>query len=65
MPQPPKISAIFQKKHEGEVAISLEGKVIAVGKNAVVAFKKAQKKVPNLEEEEFLISRIHHKYLAA
>jgi len=65
MPQAPKISAALQKNHSGEVAISLNGKVIAVGKTSTEALKKAKKKVPDIEEKEFLVSRIHHKYIAA
>lgn len=60
----PKISAVLQKEHPGEVAISLNGKIIAVGGNSVVALKKAKKIVPNIEDREFLVTRIQHKYLA-
>ena len=60
----PKISAAFQKKHSGEVAISLGGKVVAVGTNSVAALKKAKKVVPDIENEEFLVIHIHSKYLA-
>lgn len=61
----PKISTAKQKQHKGEVAISWNGKVIAFGKNSVEALKKAKKVMPNIEEKEFSVSRIHHKYLAA
>ena len=60
----PKISAALQKKHTGKVAISLDGKIIAVGKTTMTAFKKAKKNMPDIENKEFLVSRIHHKYLA-
>lgn len=65
MIKPPKISAVSQKKHQGEVAISLNGKVIAFGKNAIKALEKAKIKIPDIEKEEFAISKIHYKYLAA
>ena len=64
MIKPPKISAVLQKKHQGEVAISLNGKVIAFGKNAVKALTKAKSKMPDIEKKEFAVSKIHHKYLA-
>lgn len=64
MVKAPKISAVFQKEHTGETAISLDGKIIAVGKNSVEAFKKAKKIIPQIEEKEFLVTRIQHKYLA-
>lgn len=60
----PKISAVLQKEHTGEIAISLDGKVIATGENSVVALKKAKKVLPQIENEEFLVTRIQHKYLA-
>lgn len=64
MPKSPKISAVLQKEHRGEVAISLRGNVVAVGENSVIAFKKAKKVIPNIETEEFVVTRIQHKYLA-
>jgi len=60
----PKISAVVKKKHAGEVAISMNGKVVAVGKNSVEALKKAKQVDPNIEDKEFLISRILSKYIA-
>lgn len=60
----PKISAVLQKEHSGEVAISIDGKIIATGNNSVVALKKAKKIVPGIEDREFLVTRIQHKYLA-
>ena len=65
MLQSPKISSFLQKKHQGEVAISLHGKVLAFGKNAIKALKKAKTKDPDIEKKEFASSKIHHKYLAA
>lgn len=64
MPKSPKISAVLKKKHSGEVAISLRGKIIAVAENSFEAFKKAQKVIPSIGEKEFVVTRIHHKYLA-
>ena len=60
----PKISAVLQRQHTGEIAISLDGKVIATGENSVVALKKAKKILPQIENKEFLVTRIQHKYLA-
>ncbi len=60
----PKISAVLQKQYTGKVAISISGKVVAVGENSVAALKKAKKIVPQIENEEFLVTRIQHKYLA-
>lgn len=66
MVKPPKISKNLEKKHRGQVAISLEnGKVVAFGKTSMAALKKAKKIIPNIEDKEFVISRIHHTYLAA
>lgn len=61
----PKISAAIQKKHPGETAVSLNGKIIAIGKNSVDAVQKAKKTIPDIEEKEFLISHIYPKYIAA
>ena len=61
----PKISAVMAKEHSGKVTISLNGKIIAIGKNSVEALKKAKKKDPDIENKEFLISRIQPKYIAA
>lgn len=65
MPIVPKISSALKRDHQGEVAISLEGKIIAIGKNAIEALKKAKKIMPTIEDEEFLVSRIKPRYLAA
>jgi hypothetical protein len=64
MPKSPKISAVLKKEHSGEVAISLHGKIIAVAGNSFESFKKAQKILPTIGEEEFVVTRIQHKYLA-
>lgn len=60
----PKISAVLHKQHTGEIIISLDGKIIAIGKNSLAAFKKAKKILPQIEDKEFLVTRIQHKYLA-
>lgn len=66
MPESPKISAALAKKHACETAISLlNGRVVAFGKNAVEALRKAKKIMPNIENEEFVISRVHGKILIA
>ena len=65
MPITPKISALIKKQHRGEVAISLEGKIVAIGKNSIQALRKAKKAMPDIEGKEFLVSRIQPKYLVA
>jgi hypothetical protein len=65
MPQVPKISSALQKNHTGEVAISLDGKVIGLGKTSTEALKEAKKKIPDIENKEFVVSRIQPKYIAA
>lgn len=65
MVKPLKISAALQKEHASETAISLDGKVIATGKNSVIALKRAQRVLPNIDEKEFLVSYIYPKYVAA
>lgn len=65
MVKPLKISAALQREHASETAISLNGKVVATGKNSVIALKKAKRVLPNIEEEEFLVSYIYPKYVAA
>ena len=65
MPTAPKISAVMQKEYQGQTAISLDGKVIAFGKNAIDALKKAKEIVSDIENKDFAISRIHGKYLEA
>lgn len=61
----PKISAAIRREAEGEVAISLNGKIIATGKTSVLALSKAKRIDPQIEKKEFLISRIYPKYVAA
>lgn len=61
----PKISAALRRNYEGQVAISLNGKVIATGKTSLIALKKAKKVDSQIEKKEFLISRIYPKYIAA
>lgn len=64
MPITPHISATIKKEHPGEVAISLGGKIVAIGENSIKALIKAKKIMPDIEKKEFLVSRIHPKYLA-
>ena len=54
----PRISRKDEKNHQGETVISLDGKVLAFGKTPTIAFKKAQKIVPDLNDKEFLVFRI-------
>lgn len=65
MVKTPKISAALREKHKGKVVISLDGKVIALGKTTTSAYHNAKRKMPDIEDKEFLVSRIHSKYLAA
>lgn len=62
---PPKISANMQKKHKGDTVISLQnGKIVAFGKDPRIALKNAKKVIPDIDNIEFVVSRIHHTYLA-
>jgi hypothetical protein len=65
MVKSPKISAAIQKEHTGQTAISLNGKIIGIGKDSIDALKKAKLKMPDIENTEFLISHIYPKYIAA
>lgn len=60
----PKISAVLRKKHPRGVVISLDGKILGVGKDTIEALKRAKKIMPNIEDKEFAISRIHTGILA-
>ena len=64
MPISPKISAVLEKKHPGETVISFDGKILGIGKNAVIALKKAKKVMSDIEDKEFLVSRINSQYVA-
>lgn len=64
MPKSPHISAAIEKNHVGEVVISWNGKILGIGKNSLLALKKAKKVMPNIEDKEFLISRIPSKYVS-
>ena len=54
----------MRRKHPGEVVISLNGKILGVGKDSIKALKEAKKKMPDIGKEEFAISRIHTGILA-
>jgi len=58
----PKIPKNIKKKHMGESVISLNGKVLAFGKDELEAFNKAKLKMPDLYDKEFTISRISPRY---
>ena len=64
IPKSPKISAAVEEKHRGEIVISLDGKVLAFGKDGRDALKKAKKVMPDIDNKEFLVFRIRHKYIA-
>ncbi|MDH5597288.1 MAG: hypothetical protein OEY44_04230 [Candidatus Peregrinibacteria bacterium] len=65
MPKPPRISSALAKAHKGETAISLlDGTVVAFGKNAVEALSRAKKSIRDIEEREFVVSRVHEGILA-
>ena len=59
-----KISAALQRQHKGQVAIYLNGNPIAFGNNTLKAVSNAKKIIPNIEDQNFVISRVHHDYLA-
>ncbi len=61
----PKISSVLQKKHQGQVAISWNGKVLGYGKDSVQALEKAKKEMSDIEEKEFLVFRVHHDEILA
>lgn len=65
MVKPARISSAFRKKNQGKVAISLDGSVIAVGKNSVAALREAKKKREGIENEKYVVSKIHYDRLAA
>lgn len=66
MVKAPKISAALEEKHKGETAISLlNGTVVGIGQDAVAALKKAKKIIPDIEEQEYVISRMHGAILIA
>ncbi len=58
----PDISPEEEEKHRGERFIALDGKVLAYGKDHLEAFNKAKKIVPDLNDKEFLMARIHPEY---
>lgn len=59
MPKTPKITAVLEEKYKGQIVISLNGKILGIGADSILALKKAKKNMKNIEEKEFLVSRIH------
>lgn len=60
-PKSPHISRYMQKKYPRHTVISLNGKIIGIGKNAIIAAENAKKKMPDIEEYEYLISHVFPK----
>ncbi|MEK7672538.1 MAG: hypothetical protein AAB373_01505 [Patescibacteria group bacterium] len=60
----PNISARMEEKHVGKTIISFNGKVLGIGTDCVIALHEAKKVMPDIEKKEFLVSRIHPKYVA-
>lgn len=54
----------MEKKHMGKSIISLNGKVLGIGSDCLIALKQAKKVMPDIEKKDFLVSRIIPKYLA-
>lgn len=52
----PKISKALQRKHTGESAAIVDGKIIAFGKNSYEAAQKAMKK--GFDEEDIMTTYI-------
>lgn len=59
----PYISEALEKKHPGEVVISLDGKILGIGENTIIAVENAKKVMPDIEEKEFLVSRIPNGHI--
>jgi len=57
-PPYPEISDKVYKKHIGEDFVALDGKILAFGSNSYDAYKKAEKKYPNIANKDILIGRI-------
>lgn len=60
MPISPYISPYMEKKHRGKTVISLNGKILGIGENALIAVEKARKIMPGIDREEYLISHIRY-----
>ena len=65
MPKTLKISSAIAEKYRGYIAISLNGELIGKGKDAILALEDAKKHMPDIESQEFLVSRIHYKEILA
>lgn len=48
----------------GKSIISLNGKILGIGSDCLIALKKAKKVMPDIEKKDFLVSRILPKYVA-
>lgn len=61
IPKSPHISRYMEKKYVHHSVISLNGKIIGIGKNTTIAVENAKKKMPDIEEYEYLISHVYPK----
>jgi hypothetical protein len=61
----PHISAVLEKKFPGKVVLSFNGQILAIAENSYEALQMAKNKMPNIDQKEFLISRIHYPALVA
>lgn len=61
----PRVSALLEKQYPGKVVLSFNGKILAIAEDSFTALQEAKKIMPTIDQEEFLISRIHHPYLVA
>ena len=56
MVKSPRISAVLQKDYPGYVVVSLNGKVLGVGKDSVKALRDAIKIMPDIEDKDFWLN---------
>lgn len=63
MVKDPKISASMKKKYMGKSIISLNGKILGIGSDCLIALQKAKKVMPDIENKEFLVSDIRPNYI--
>ncbi len=64
MMQAPKMSAALKKDHSGDTVISLNGKILGFGSDSIQALNQAKIAMPEIEDHEFLVSRVYPEYLA-